>query len=84
MVTLMRLSDASSLALEHPSRMVLRMPGRRLPIFFEGSTIRGYGCGTPGISSASVRPGLFDRMLERRPEELPEPPRAVEIGRAHV
>lgn len=41
MVTLMRLSDASSLALEQPSWMVLRMSGRRLLIFLASSTISG-------------------------------------------
>lgn len=39
MVTLILLSDASSLELEYPSRMVLMMSGRRLLIFRAGSAV---------------------------------------------
>ena len=39
MVTLILLSDASSLELEDPSRMVLMMSGRRLLIFRAGSAV---------------------------------------------
>ena len=41
MVTLILLSNASSLALEQPGSMVRGMSGRRLLIFLESSTISG-------------------------------------------
>ena len=82
MATLILLSDASSLALEYPSWMVLRMSGRRLLIFSTSSTISGMRLwDARNTQWSGLALGLFDRVPEQRPEEFLDPPRAVELSR---
>ena len=69
MVTLILLSDASSLALEQPGSMVRGMSGRRLLIFFGklddlgDAAMRG-----PEHPVPQLAPGLFERVLEQGPQ----------------
>ena len=52
MVTLILLSDASSLALEQPSSMVLRMSGPRRRIFRDGLPL-SYNCTICRLNASS-------------------------------
>ena len=61
MVTLILLSDASSLELEDPSRMVLMMSGRRLLIFRAGSAV--FSAVSDGLTClAGERPVVDDEQ----------------------
>ena len=81
MVTLILLSDASSLALEYPSRIVRRMSGRRRRIFLASSTISGMrewdARNTQRFSSVA---GLFEGVFEQGAQEFLGLPCAVELS----
>ena len=79
MVTLILLSDASSLALEQPGSMVRGMSGRRLLIFFwKARRSRGCGYARPGTPSGSALP----RPGRGRARAGAAVPRAAMNGRA--